>query len=143
MNEDVRHALATGLLPLQEGIGQSIYDNTIGKAKTAVNDKIVQPIKDKAGQIVNGVKDVALTAGAAYLGAKNGEAKGKAEAEKQASEFGPAAEITDSVIGLDKQKYQQLAQIYKEDPELVKNHKEEGEIIGQVNTVLQRFKQGE
>jgi DNA-directed RNA polymerase subunit H (RpoH/RPB5) len=139
----VSEYLREGIGDVVKGAASKAWDATGGAAGRAINNHIIQPVKQKAGEIAKGAANVALTAGAMYVGAKQGEQKAKDEKAQQASEFSAAAEITDSVIGLDKQKYAQLAKIYTEDPELVKNHRDEGEIISQVNTALQRFKPGE
>ena len=115
----------------------------VGSIKSGIQNRIVQPIKDKAADVARGVGTAALTAGAMYAGAKMGQERAEEDKEKANSEFSAEAQITDTVMGLDKQKYAQLSKIYSSDPELKKNHADEGAIINQVNTVLQKFKSGE
>jgi hypothetical protein len=122
---------------------ENIVGDLAGKAWNATGGKVVNAVKDKAVDIAKGVGKAALVGGAAYLGAKNGEKKAQDEAEQERSEFSAAAELTDTTIGLDKQKYSQLAKIFQNDPELQKNHTEEAQVISQVNTALQKFKVGE
>ena len=124
------------------GIGQAVYDKTIGAAKNAVQQKIVEPVKQKAGEIAKGVGTAALMGGAIYAGAKMGQKRGEDQAAAQAAKSSPAAQITGSMLNLDKQKYSQLAKIYDTDPELKQNHSDDGAVIRQIDTALQKVKGG-
>jgi hypothetical protein len=114
---------------LQEGI-TDIAKN----AWNATGGKVVNGVVNGVKNAAKGVAGAAAAGGAMYLGAKQAgqdqENKNENQGEKQ---------ITDIGLGLDKQKYMQMAKMYNNDQGLKKALPEETKLINDINNILKTF----